>query len=126
MDIVRAIHLDHRVQFGLSAKRESRRGGGTHADIRLFEWASANIFAARRDTAGQLHEIHEVPADIRQRFDLSGVDQAANLGLRRFDQRFLFDDQQFLFDGSHLHSNIDDGGAGDRRDDTIAHGRLKA
>ena len=70
LDVVGAVHLNQRVQLGLSAKRQPRRGGGPDADVRFLEGAAADVLASEGHAARELHEVHEVAAADRQLLDL--------------------------------------------------------
>ena len=113
LHVVGAVDLNHRIQLRLPAERQSRRRRRSDADVRLLERAAADILAAAGDAARQLHEIDEVAAADRQRFDFLGADHAAQLGFGRLDERSLGDNGHLLGDRSQAHLDVGFGRAAD-------------
>ena len=126
LHVVGAVDLNHRVQLGLAAERQSRGGRGPHADIGLLERAASDVFAAASHAARQLDEIDEVaPAD-RERFNLLHADDAAQLRFARFDERGLGDDGHLLGNRAEAHPDVRLRRAADGQHDTGADGCLEA
>ena len=123
LDVVGAVHLNQRVQLGLSAKRQPRRGGGADADVRLLEGAAADVLASEGHAARELHEVHEVAAADRQLLDLLRRDDAAELRLAELDQRRGRHDRDLLGDLPDRHGDVRLGRAADGDHHTSIDGR---
>ena len=123
LDVVGAVHLNQRIQLGLSAKRQPRRGGGPDADVRFLEGPAADVLASEGHAARELHEVHEVPAADRQLLDLLRRHDAAELRLAQLDQRRRGHDRDFLGDLPDGHGHVRFGRAANRHHHTSIDGR---
>ena len=126
LDVVGAVHLNQRVQLGLSAKRQPRRGGGADADVRFLEGAAADVLAPEGHAARELHEVHEVAAADWQLLDLLRSDDPAQLRLAELDQRRGRHDGDLLGDLADRHGDVRFGRAADGHHDTSIDSRPKA
>ena len=86
LHVVDAVDLDEGVQLLLAAEAEAGRGRGPDTGVGLLERPPADVLAAEGDAARELHEVHEVPADVRQRLDLALAHDAGEVGLGGLDE----------------------------------------
>ena len=125
LHVVGAVDLNHRVQLGLSGEGQPRRRGGADADVGFLERSAADVLAPARHPARQLHEVDEIAAADRQRFDFLRGHDAAQLRFGRLDERGVGGNAYLLGNRTEAHPNVRVGRAADRQHDAAANRGLE-